>query len=94
MSGVGSRYGTKLYIRKKAKTSKNTKAACSEQIPGHPWQHNQRSLRLRIVSIRLRCFWRELRLEISDLTRDIVDRSDWLAPFGFLEEDDPIGIAP
>jgi hypothetical protein len=51
-------------------------------------------LRLRIVSIWLRCFWSELRLEISDLSRETTDRGEWLSPFGFPKEDDPMGIAP
>jgi hypothetical protein len=49
-------------------------------------------LRLRIVSIWLRWFWRELRLEISDLSFEIA--GERLSPFGFFEEDDPMGIAP
>jgi hypothetical protein len=49
---------------------------------------------LRIVSIWLRCFWSELRLEISDLAREIAGRGELLSPFGFLEADDPMGIAP
>jgi hypothetical protein len=56
--------------------------------------HNTGSmaLRFRIVSIWLRCFWRELRLEISDLAREVSDRGERMSPFGFWRRTTPWGV--
>ena len=61
-------------------------------MPRRVFSSYYRPLRLRFVSIWLRCFCRELRREISDLSGGTADER--LGPLGFLDADDPIGMAP